>query len=147
MQVSFEDYEVFCNSTKQSDPNGVHFKAIERLQESQNPNKLWLLLSDHNVLLYGLGCKRRVIESLVTSCLQGEDVVELNVANAGSSSSGAVGNDRCIKELLSHITHTVLKHKGSLEACSVSLVHQTRILAGKLAPSLILHTHYVYYVR
>ena len=131
MQVSEEDYRTFYDSTRYNDPNQMHVSETLKHNEKSNESTAWTLLSDSNVLMFGLGSKKKVIQDLVHNWLDGEDVIEIN-GSGGGSSAASLG-DKYIKALMSHINKTVLKNKGALEGCTINLVQQSKLLSGKIS--------------
>ncbi len=129
MQVSEEDYRTFYDSTRYNDPNQIYVSEALKHHEKNNESTAWTLLSDSNVLMFGLGSKKKVIQDLVRNWLDGEDVIEIN--GSGDGSSAASLGDKYIKALMNHINKTVLKNKGALEGCTTNLVQQTKLLSGK----------------
>lgn len=143
MQVSEEDYHTFYDSTRYNDPNQAYLSDTLKFHETNNVNIAWTLLSDCNVLMFGLGSKKKVIQDLVATWLNGEDVIEIN--GSGSGILGANQADKYIKALMSHINRTVLKNKGTLEGCTINLVQQAKLLAGTSAMASLLCLFHGYF--
>ena len=128
LQVSEEDYRTFYESTKNNDPNHTYLADIMKKYAKESVFHAWTGLSDCNLLFYGLGSKQSLIQNIVTTWLDGEDVIEID--GSGSPGSSSSQGDKYIKALIGHINKTVLKNKGGLETCSINLVQQTILLTG-----------------
>jgi len=128
LQVSEEDYRTFYECTRNNDPNQVHIAEILKYYEKEGVSRAWTALSDSNMLFFGLGSKKKLIHNLVTTCFDGEDVIEID--GSGSPGSSSSQGEKYIKALIGHINKTVLKNKGGLDTCTLHLVQQTVLLTG-----------------
>jgi hypothetical protein len=92
-------------------------------------NIAWLLLTDSNVMLYGIGNKQKLLKELVHTFLEGEDVIEVSTQHNSSVATPAPTPEQLIKSILGHIERTVLKNK-TIEGAGLSLENRVRIVAG-----------------
>jgi hypothetical protein len=125
LRISKEVYKGFYEEAGEFDPNKAYTDKIASDFDDKSLGHMWALLSKHNVLLYGLGNKRRLMQRFAQEMLSGEDVIELDCSAAGSG-------ERCVKALLAHIGKTVLKKKkmGDAGAVTCSLHSHTRVICG-----------------
>lgn len=128
LQVSDADYQLFYETTRLNDPNCEYVKKLLDQYNELNKNLMWSLLSDCNILLIGLGSKRKLVGNFVVSMLDGEDVVEID--GSGNSTGTTNYGEKYIKVLMNHISKSVLKNKGSLDSWSINLIQQATILSG-----------------
>ncbi|KAJ1426737.1 origin recognition complex subunit 2-domain-containing protein [Ochromonadaceae sp. CCMP2298] len=130
LRITREMYKGFYEEAREHDPNNVYTDRIASDFAAKNLDRLWTLLSRHNVLVYGLGDKRRLMQSFAQEVLAGEDVVELE-----GDMKGGVGNtgggDRGVKALLGHIGKHVLQ-KRDPGAVTCSMQSHTRLICDLL---------------
>jgi hypothetical protein len=130
LQVYTGDYESFCEFNQQNDPNVVFLNQIASQVEGSIVRNIWKLLSDNNVLIYGVGDKDVYVQNMVQTYLVGEDVLELNQTRlCNSADSASISGESFVKALLAYISKHILKYKD-LSLVAYHLVHQTQLIAG-----------------
>ena len=139
LRVGNEDYSTFVDHTSIADPNNKYVDQLVSYHESRHHNQAWLLLLKHNVLVYGLGCKRGLLKNIIHAHLQGEDVIELQGGKVASQSSSA--GDKNVKLLLEHICKTILRIRD-IDTLTVTLQNQTKLICGKYICYRISFTQY-----
>jgi len=88
---------------------------------------LWYLQLNFNLLFFGVGCKRELVESFVADRLGGEDVLSIDgkihyglgvggVVGGGGGGGGGAGGSRTVRALLDAICVTILRQPASASA-------------------------------
>lgn len=130
LQITQAQFDAFLELAATQDPDRPFIEQMRKQHVKILPNLTWLLLTDRNLLLYGIGSKQRLLRELVHSFLTGEDVIEINAPLGNNAlAPPPVGEQQVIKALLSHIERTVLKNKN-VEACGLSLENRAQVVAG-----------------
>ena len=127
LEISRKQYELFLDLSQVCDTNISFIKRNYYEQEKHMHSVAWHLLSDENVLLYGVGSKSYIIKGLVQNFLIGEDVIE--IGESTRQLMALTGEYQVIKSLLSYISRNILKYSFQ-DSSNVSLVNQTHLLAG-----------------
>lgn len=96
-----------------NDPLAPEREALASSQLSQWSQWLWYIQLNFNLLLFGIGCKAKLVKAFVTQRLHGEDVLSID----GSRQDIAVGSTRVVKALLDTICSAILKQPGIGAAC------------------------------
>ena len=125
--ISKENYNKFLQYTKttETDLYSSHLNY-----ESKFSTWTFNLLANHNICLYGIGCKRMIVNSFVKQYLYGEDVMEfegdLHIEHVESSNKSPTG----LKILLNCILTKILLKPKDYEL-GVNLTTQTQSIVGK----------------
>jgi hypothetical protein len=129
LQISQQQYDFFLELAAVGYPDFAAIEELSRIHGKQLHNLAWLLLTDSNVLLYGIGNKQKLIKELVHTFLEGEDVIEVSTQHNSSAATPAPTPEQLIKSILGHIERTVLKNK-TLDGAGLSLENRAQIVAG-----------------
>ncbi len=125
--------EIFDQKLAPKDPTNLYRKHLFDTYSENFLEWLWLLQLDHNLLFCGFGCKKRLVNKFVDTCLNGEDVLAIsgrNTSNSGVSGvgggggggGGSVNNNplKIIRSLLDTINTTILPSFLRVELPSAS---------------------------
>lgn len=121
ISVSVQDYISYHNTSKGLFPIT---DLVERIYQDYFMDWQWMLLDKHNILMYGLGCKRNILKTFAGHCLVGEDVILLD-----SSTKFSLLEDKGVKQLLDMISEKVLG-QATIDIFGFSLVVQTQLIVG-----------------
>jgi hypothetical protein len=126
LHISHQQFSAFLDLAAVADPNNAFIEQLNTYHRKELHRLAWLLLADHNVLLYGIGNKCPLIKDLVESFLNGEDVIEVGMP---SHNTIAPAEQQMVKSLLEHIEKTVLKNRF-VDTCALSWPKRAELIAG-----------------
>ena len=72
LRISRKDYNAFNAKSSQIDANAETLDLITKNTIASSHKWLWLMANGHNLLLYGLGSKRKLVDAFVREKLTGE---------------------------------------------------------------------------
>jgi sugar diacid utilization regulator len=127
LHISHQQFSAFMDLAAVADPNNDFLEKLNSDHRKELHRLAWLLLSDNNVLLYGIGNKRPLIKELVESFLEGEDVLEVGLP---SYNTIAPVEQQMVKSLLEHIEKVVLKNRF-VDTLTLSWPKRAELVAGK----------------
>jgi hypothetical protein len=93
----------FKASLAKYDPMLQQHQKLYQYYEEKGRHWLWLLQLNFNLFLYGIGCKKKVVEGFARTWLSGEDVLLLQ------GDSNFYSGGKLIKTLLNTICTGILK--------------------------------------
>lgn len=129
LAISQQQFDSFLALASTQDPNRPFIEQLYQWQSKELHRLSWLLLCNHNILLYGVGNKTHLLHELVQNYLLGEDVIEIKLPNVSSTASTVINAEQAIKSIMAHIETVVLKHRIT-EECTQHLPHRAALLAG-----------------
>lgn len=97
-------YQSFLQVVHKADPLYDSRRRLQAFYLKHSKAWLWQLQLNHNLLFFGIGCKRKLLEQFAEDSLDGEDVLMID----GSMREGRTGN-RTIRAMLDTICTNKLK--------------------------------------
>ena len=125
---SDSEFRAFTQSLDDVDPIAEDKEVLLKCHLKNEFDWLWRIQLNFNLLLYGVGCKEKLLNSFIKECLTGEDVLIID----GSRTDIAGTGTRTVKALLDQISESVLKQQHT-KISSQSVATYARSITSALS--------------
>ena len=127
LKLPFKCHEKFDLAIKNCiDPDRRNLDALVKSYVSENATSwMWWMQCDRNLLLFGVGSKKELMQEFSLKYLDGEDVLDVDC----STYIGVGPNDNILRELLGTICNRIMKCKD-VGSNSISIVAYAKTVSG-----------------